>query len=219
MATAEVRNRQEVVDDFHRLHYEGAADGGTWADARWHGIKCWKQPADMWLYQELIFAVRPAFIIETGTAFGGSALFYAHQLDQIGYGRVLSIDIQPYSFGYPRHPRIEYLCGRSSVDPLVRRELEYRDYVGPVMVSLDSDHSESHVLAELEAYAPLVTPNSYLVVEDTNVHGHPVYPEHGPGPWEAVEKWLPQHPEFVEDTRLPKRWFYSYHRWFKRRRV
>ena len=216
-----IAEKSSVIDEFHRLHYDGARAGGSWADARWHGVKLWKQPSDLWLYAELIFSLRPALIIETGTAFGGSALFYAHQLDQIGRGNVVSIDLKSYAPDYPRHPRISYLTGRSSVEPAVVNVVAslVKEADGPVLVSLDSDHSMTHVLAELEAYAGFVTPNSYVVVEDTNVNGHPVYPEHGPGPWEAVEAWLPQHSDFQEDERLPRRWFFSYHRWLKRRRV
>src|SRR5438105_396325 len=104
-------SRQEIIDEFHQLHYLGAQEGGSWGDARWHGVKLWKSPSDLWLYQELICEVRPALLIETGTAFGGSALFFAHQFDQIGHGRVLSIDINKVKPDYPQHPRISYLGG------------------------------------------------------------------------------------------------------------
>lgn len=220
MAQLEVHSRQQVIDEFHQLVYEHAGDS-TWADAHWHGVKLWKQPSDLFLYQDLIHRLRPALIIETGTAFGGSALFYAHQLDQIGRGQVITIDLKPYEFTLPQHPRIVYAMGTSSVpiSDQVSRHARWGNILGPVMVSLDSDHSQAHVEAELEAYAPLVTYGSYLVVEDCNVNGHPVGSEHGPGPWEALEAWLPKHPEFVEDLQLPKRWLYSWHRWLRKRKL
>ena len=72
------------------------------------------------------------------------------------------------------------------------------------MVVLDSDHSAAHVKAELDLYSPLVTSGCYLIVEDTNVNGHPVYPLHGPGPMEALDQFLPAHPEFEVDASREK---------------
>jgi cephalosporin hydroxylase len=99
----------------------------------------------------------------------------------------------------PEHPRITYLVG-SSIDPdMVAR---VRHLVGddvPVIVILDSDHSEQHVRAELAEYAEMVTPGSFLIVEDTNVNGHPVLPEHGPGPMEAVFEFVSGDDRFVVD--------------------
>ena len=72
------------------------------------------------------------------------------------------------------------------------------------MVILDSDHSEAHVTRELEILSPYVTAGSYLIVEDTNINGHPTYPSFGPGPFEALERFLPAHPEFVVDSSREK---------------
>ena len=70
------------------------------------------------------------------------------------------------------------------------------------MVTLDSDHSEENVTRELQLYCPFVTPDSYLVVEDTNVNGHPAAEDHGPGPWEAVEKFLTAHTAFPAGVKM-----------------
>ncbi len=70
---------------------------------------------------------------------------------------------------------------------------------GPVIVILDSDHSRDHVLAELRAYADIVTPGGYCIVEDTNVNNHPVLPHWGPGPMEAVDAFLAERDDFEID--------------------
>jgi cephalosporin hydroxylase len=215
------QERQELIDDFHLLFYDESARGLTWANMTYMGFKLWKMPSDLFLYQFLIHQIRPALLIETGTAFGGSALYYAHLMDQVGVGHVLSIDLQAAAKTLPRHPRIEYFGGRSSTDYTVLKEVSKRVkwYGGPIMVSLDSDHSADHVSAELNGYAPLVTPASYLVVEDENVNGHPVFPSHGPGPWEASRKYFAKHSEFVQDHRLSATMLFSMHGWYRRERV
>ena len=188
--------KDKVVTWFNVAFYQLAES--TWQDTHWMGFTVWKTPTDLWMYQQIIFETRPTLIIETGTAHGGSALYFAHLMDLLG-GRVMTIDIEPQP-NLPQHPRIEYLTG-SSVDPAIVSAVRSR--VTPadrVMVVLDSDHSQTHVAAELSAYALLVSSGCYLIVEDTNVNGHPVFKEHGPGPAEAVDAFLPQHPEFARDS-------------------
>src|SRR5262249_52950345 len=156
-------------------------------------------PLDLWVYQEILWEVKPSLIVETGTYRGGSAFYFASLLDLIGDGQVVTIDVNPPT-GRPTHPRVEYIQG-SSVAPDVIEKVEKRvpRASGPVLVILDSDHHEPHVSKELELYHDFVTPESYLIVEDTNINGHPVNPFFGPGPMEAVQSFLPKHQQFVAD--------------------
>jgi cephalosporin hydroxylase len=167
---------------------------------------------DLWVYQEIVWDLQPTLIIETGTAYGGSALYFARQLDRVGEGHVLSIDLEPAE-RLPTHPRISYVRGFSSVHAELVAKVQAIAHGHPrVMVVLDSDHAKRHVLAELEAYAPLVTKNQFLVVEDTNMNGRPVDIDWhgGPGPGLAVDEWLPQHKEF-ERALLAERYLLTMH--------
>jgi cephalosporin hydroxylase len=73
-----------------------------------------------------------------------------------------------------------------------------------VLVVLDSDHKRDHVLDEMRAYNALVTPGSYMIIEDSNVNGHPVWPRHGPGPMEAIAEFMQENSEFVIDKKAEK---------------
>jgi cephalosporin hydroxylase len=185
--------RRLVIDEFHRLYYNSSAQ--TWEDTWWLGTRVLKLPLDLWLYQELLTLDRPDVVVECGTKFGGSALFLANIMDLLGHGEVLTIDIEAQP-GRPEHPRITYLSG-SSTAPDVVADVTARLAGRRAMVVLDSDHSEAHVHAELEAYSPLVPVDGYLIVEDTNVHGNPVRPEHPAGPGEAVRRFLAERDDFA----------------------
>jgi cephalosporin hydroxylase len=176
----------------------------TWNNTAWLGVPLWKNPLDLWVYQEILHEVRPALIIETGTYRGGSAFYFASLCDLLGAGEIVTIDVMGRD-NRPQHPRIEYVKS-SSVEPALLERLATRAEAcgGPVLVVLDSDHHKDHVAKELEAYHSLVTPGSYLIVEDTNINGHPVNPFFGPGPMEAVDEFLPKHPEFVIDAAREK---------------
>jgi cephalosporin hydroxylase len=186
-----------AIDAFHRRFYD-AAD--TWRSATYRGVTIWKNPLDLWLYQEIVHALRPDLIVETGTAFGGSALYLADLCELVGTGRVITIDVGDRAGGV-EHPRLTKIRG-SSADAAIRREV---DALVPdpatTLVILDADHTRDHVLAELRLWADLVSAGSYLIVEDTNLNGHPVYPDFGPGPWEAVDAFLAESNEFaIDDT-------------------
>jgi cephalosporin hydroxylase len=187
--------RDAIVDQFHRLYYN---DPGTWLDTRWLGVPAWKCPLDLWIYQEILQELRPALIIECGTAHGGSAYYLASICDLLGSGEVVTIDVETKP-GRPVHPRITYLLG-SSVEPDMIAQVRSRiPDAGSVLVILDSDHSASHVARELSEYAGFVTPGSYLIVEDTNINNHPVLPAFGPGPMEAVSSFLETNHQFAVD--------------------
>jgi cephalosporin hydroxylase len=186
---------------FHRMYY--GASSRTWKDTAWFGVGVKKCPLDLWIYQEILHEVRPDVIVETGTRFGGSAFFLASMCDLLGNGRVVTVDIE-HSDDRPSHDRITYLTG-SSTDPdtveRVRSEIGEDD---SVLVILDSDHSRDHVLAEMRLYAPVVTKESYLIVEDSNVNGNPVKPRFGPGPMEAIDTFLSDRADFVVDDAREK---------------
>jgi cephalosporin hydroxylase len=194
---------QEIVDRFHRFYYDLQAFGKTWANTPWLGVQTSKLPFDLFIYQELIFQVRPDLIIECGTALGGSALFFASICDLVDHGQVVSIDIE-HREGRPEHPRIKYLLGSTVSEDIVAKVKAMAHDKDQVLVSLDSDHSKGHVLKELEIYSQFVSLNSYMVVEDTNVNGHPVAPEFGPGPMEALQEFLKVNHDFIVDKTREK---------------
>lgn len=193
----------EAAKEFHRHFYDAGKKGGTWKDTRWLGIEVEKNPLDLWVYQEIIYSLRPDLIIEIGSFMGGSALFMASILDLIGSGRVISVDIQDRS-GRPKHSRIEYIIG-NSIEPATVAKVRSKMVSGEkVLVILDSNHFKDHVLAEMWAYSGMVSTNSYLIVEDGNINGNPVNKEHGPGPAEAITEFLARNGNFVVNRRLEK---------------
>lgn len=188
-----------IVDQFNRIYYESA----VWTKTRWLGTPILKCPTDLWIYQEIIFEVKPDFVIECGTAYGGSALFFASLFDLIGKGEIVTIDVKDVK-ERPKHKRITYLLGSSTSKEIVEQVRRLISNKGTIMVILDSDHHKEHVLNELRIYGDLVTEASYLIVEDTNINGHPVYPDFGAGPMEAVEEFLKENKNFVVDASKEK---------------
>jgi cephalosporin hydroxylase len=195
------RGRSRVVRRFHRLYY--LTSRRTWRNTFFLGVPVAKCPLDLWVYQEIVNEVRPGLIVETGTAHGGSALYLAALCDLVGGGRVVSVDVVARE-GLPEHPRVSYVVGSSVESETFGRVKAHVRPGESVMVVLDSAHGREHVLSELRLYGELVTPGSYLVVEDTNVHGRPVFRSFGPGPFEAVAEYLSQDARFVVDESREK---------------
>jgi cephalosporin hydroxylase len=185
----------------------------------WLGRPIIQYPQDMIAMQEIIWEVKPSLIIETGIAHGGSLIFYASLLELIsacggGEGHVLGIDVEirPHNRAaieaHPMKKRISMIEG-SSVDPNVVENVRQRALQLPsVLVCLDSSHTHEHVLAELEAYGPLVTTGSYCIVFDTIIEDLPEdsFPDRpwgkGNNPKTAVREYLRNHPEFEIDKTL-----------------
>jgi cephalosporin hydroxylase len=193
-------SQRATIDGFHRLFY----DSQVWMTTQWLGVPTAQNPNDAWIHQEIIARIKPDFIVESGTWNGGSAGLWATILQQVNpAGRVITIDIKDYVSAARElsivKEKVDFLIG-SSVDPAIVAEVKKRVNGKKAVVILDSNHSKQHVLAEMKAYAPLVSKDSYLIVQDTNVNGHPVLPNFGPGPMEAVNEFLETNDQFRPDT-------------------
>ena len=171
-------------------------ESNTWKDMTWHGVRTLKLPSDIWNYQEIIFGHGIEHVMETGTRHGGSAIFFAQVLaSRRARGPVVSIDVDAASRQIRACEGVHFLIGDSADATMVDRAFGLLPpNRGPIFLILDADHSKAHVLRELRAWVPRLRTGDYLVVEDTIVNGHPVRPEHGPGPWEALDEYLAQSP-------------------------
>lgn len=192
---------QEVIRSYHRIFYrhKNGVPANTWL-----GIRAKQNPNDTWITQEIISEVKPDFLIEAGTAAGGSAVYWATVLEQVNpQGRVITVDVKDMIEEARQVPifqrRVDFLLG-DSTSPEILAEVKRRVAGGSAMVILDSDHSKDHVLKELNLYSPLVSVGSYLIVQDTNLNGHPVAVDFGPGPMEALEEFLATNDQFEIDT-------------------
>lgn len=185
----------------------------------WLGRPIIQTPMDIMAMQELIWKVAPDLIIETGIAHGGSIILSASILELIsacggGDGEVLAIDIdiRPHNFeaikAHPLSKRIKMIQGSSISPEVVAQVKEAAQGKKKVMVFLDSNHTHEHVIHELEAYAPLVSKDSYCVVFDTFVEDMPEKffadrPwDKGNNPKTAVWEWLKEHQEFEIDKQM-----------------
>lgn len=207
----------QVIDLYHSAFYTSP----DVAKMSWLGIPTIQNPNDIWVTQELISRVKPDFIVETGTWRGGSAAIWAMVQDQVNpRGRVITIDIEDLLDHEALPPilrsKVDFIVA-SSTAPEVVADVARRVAGRSVMVLLDSDHHKAHVLAEMRAYAPLVTVGSYLIVQDTNINGHPVRPGFGPGPMEAVLEFLASDDRFESDRTQERLLFTMHPRGYLRR--
>lgn len=190
-------------------------------------------PQDMVAMQEIIWTVKPDLIIETGIAHGGSLILSASMLalldmcdaieqkkglnPSVSERKVLGIDIHIRQHNrdaiesHPMSSRIKMIQGSSVSSEVIDEVRAFAGSYKKVLVCLDSNHTHEHVLAELHAYAPLVSLGSYCVVFDTIVEDLPKdkYPNRpwGPGdnPKTAVWEFLETHKEFQIDKSVDNR--------------
>jgi cephalosporin hydroxylase len=198
----------EIATLFNQLYFDAHSVGKTWADTRFLGTPVLQTVADLWVYQEIIYERRPDVIVECGTNTGGCTLYLATLCELIRNGRVISIDTTEVQ-GRPHHERITYLTGSSTSGNILKNVKEHTAKADRVMVLLDSDHKKDHVLEELRNYGQFVTAADYMIVEDTIIN-HPILPEFGPGPMEAVQEFLAENDSFSIDATREK-FFLTFH--------
>jgi cephalosporin hydroxylase len=185
------------------------------------GVKVLQWPTDLFLIQELLYSTKPDFVVETGSAAGGSALFCATIFELLGHGRIVSVDVDT---GLARQcvegsrfaDRITFIEG-SSTDPAVVDQV--KNLIGrdsKVHFLLDSDHRAFHVKAELDTYREMVKPGCYIVVFDTNIEDAPEWKDNNP--MIAVNEFLQENQDFSVDHHWDKYKVTFCRRGFLRRR-
>ncbi len=214
--------------DFARYYSDGPGAEARVFGLRFLGLPIVQNPLDLFIYQEILWEVRPDFVIEAGTYAGGTALYLAVLLEQMRpQAKVIAIDLRPRIEEYVeaiRPPairdrirgifekRIELVVSDSAA-PELGAQLAERVGDKKVLVTLDSCHNVDHVRKELELYAPLVSPGSYLIVQDTLTDRRPEWVERIAtcpgyervgGPGLAVQEFLDAHPEFQADRSREK---------------
>lgn len=177
----------------------------------WLGVPIIQLPEDMVRYQEAIFQLKPDLIIETGVAHGGSAIFSASLCRLMNKGRVVAVDIEIRPHNRKRiesHPLFDLITlieGSSTAPEIVeqvRREIRPGE---TVLVVLDSNHTYSHVMNELVAYAPMVTEGSWIVATDGSMRDLADVPRGQPNwdkdnPAAAARDFAAGNPDFVIET-------------------
>jgi cephalosporin hydroxylase len=203
------------VEDYHKWWYRS----GTWVRTYWRGVVCHKSPADQWNYQEILHELKPALILELGTRFGGSALFFSDVMRTVHRAgtpyRILTVDIFRSDIDKQVfvEPHVEVLTAPSASARMANRVRELRQQLpGPMFVIHDADHGMDNVTLELQMVAPLLQKGDYVIVEDTNLdgHEHAVAPGWGPSPYDAIVQFMAMNRGlFDRDLEREKKWGFS----------
>ena len=190
--------QQALVDQFHTFMYDITDENSHWSYfVSWLGYGMFKWPTDLWNYQEIVVQTKPDVIVETGTHRRGSALFLASicRADPQGRGHFRSTPTIRTGRRSRNILGSTFLSG-SSTDPNIIAEVKVPDRCRRtnVFVILDSDHPPvNDILDDLWIYrANWSRSTAHLVVEDTNVNGHPAYPEFRPGPRARPDRFVPE---------------------------
>jgi cephalosporin hydroxylase len=195
-----VQEDADITKAFSDLYWLRSA---PWMQVYWRGARLIKCPPDLWTYSEIIFETKPRVILETGTHYGGSALYFADLLDILGgQGHVYTVECElalVASASAWKHARITHITGDSLSD-VVMEQMRTAAQGQRTMVSLDSAHTYEQVSAELALYGPLVSPGCYLVCEDTNLD----VPWQKPAAHAAVMDFVASHPNFEIDKSREK---------------
>jgi cephalosporin hydroxylase len=190
---------QELATEFVEAYWQSLA----WRQTTWLGQRVPRPPTDLFAYQELIAKLRPDWIVDIRAGAGGRAWFLATVCDLLGHGQVIAIE-RKQAPKAPQHDRIRYITGRSVDDDMVA---EVHDLVGEppnALVILGARAPARRISEEYRLYGDLVPVGGYLVVEDTIINGHPVWPNFGPGPAEAVKGIAERRDDFVSDVSMSK---------------
>ena len=184
---------------------------------RWLGRPIIQFPQDMVAVQELIWKIKPDFIIESGIARGGSLIFYASILELLNHGKIIGVDIDIRKHNrieienHTLFKRIKLIEGSSIDDSVIHKIKKIIKDKKKIMILLDSHHTEQHVLEELEKYSPFVRSGSYVVVFDTIIenmkkhHSENRPWNHGNNPKTAVTKFLKKNKRFKIDKEIQKK--------------
>jgi cephalosporin hydroxylase len=202
---------KEGLDFLSNLWIKAAAEHRVMYEPTWLGLPIIQFSSDIVAIQELLWMIQPDIVIETGVAHGGSLVLSASMLQLIGKGKVIGVDIEirPHNRAaieaHPLSHLIQLIEGSSIADETVTAVRKAVGDAKTVIVFLDSNHSESHVLKELELYSPLVSLNSYIVAHDGAQawvwdipSGKPSWKSDNP--LGAVHKFIDKHPEFLIDN-------------------
>ena len=180
----------------------------------WLGRPHIQLPADIVAMQEIVWSVKPDFIIETGIAHGGSLIFYASLLELLGNGEVLGVDIDIRAHNrveienHPMYKRIRMIEGSSISRKIVDQVYAIAENKENILLVLDSNHTHDHVYKELNLYSPLVKKGSYIIVMDTIIEDMPSgsFPDRpwdkGNNPKTAVHEFLKKSDRFSIDNSI-----------------